>query len=154
MMNQNLSQNRIFKVFFNGSTSQPTEDINITFVGLDSEDVFIPQFSEFLIKYNDMARKKEVFSFNNIKEVIALGNVDKAKYFQFYALFYTFKMDENNKQRAGILIGNHKEKGFLIVGFWPLNSIKVQAIKTENFVNLLNMIIKNTNQFEDLLLIA
>jgi hypothetical protein len=151
---QEISElNKFFKVFFTGSSNTQMEGLTLTFYGLENDTLNLPQFPGFLSKYKELAKKKQFYAIDNIKEVIALGKADKSKILQFVVLLYSIKDSNDKFQRAGLLIGNHKEKGYTIIGLWPFNSVKSASISIENFKTLLQMILTQHEKFEDLLLI-
>ena len=55
----------------------------------------------------------------------------------------------DSSQRAGIFVGNHKEKA--IYGYWNMavQSIKIRWFPLSNFENLLKMILDQGDQFEN-----
>ncbi len=83
-----------------------------------------------------------------------MGKADKSKFLQFIVLLYSVKNENDSIQRAGIFVGNHKEKGYLIIGIWPFNATKSAGLSLSNFENLLKMILSQKEKFEDVLLIT
>jgi len=146
--------NKFFKVFFNDSNSKSAEGLSLTFIGLDNDNLILPDFPDFLISFNELVKKKKCQSVSNIKEILTYGKADKSKYGQFFILLYSYLTPDNITLKAGLLIGNQKEKGFSLVGLWPFNSPQNNnSVSIENFQNLLKMIIGEKLNLQDVVLI-
>jgi hypothetical protein len=148
--------NEIFKVYFKGSSNITPENLNLTFFWIQNQELIIPIsiFSDFLVKYNVLVKNKKATSVNNIKQVLPLGKATNEKITQFMILLYSIKSIDNDLIRAGLLIGNHKEKGFMVLGVWPFNSIKSASFVVDNYLNLFQVILSDASKFQDLLLIS
>ncbi len=148
-----LEQNNIYKVFFQGVSDANSDDISLTFFKFTDEVYTLDAFPSFLLDYNELARKKKVYSFANIKETLPLGNASKRDIIQFYVLLFTFTGTNDKIKKKGILIAKHKKKGFNILGEWPYNPNKNENSATLEYNKILIQIIKEPNLFKNVLLI-
>ncbi len=146
-------QNTIYKVYFQGVSDADPEEISLTFFKFTNEENNLDTFPSFLLEYNELARKKKVYSFANIKETLPLGNASKKEIIQFYVLLFTFTGNNDEIKKNGILIAKHKSKGFIILGEWPYNPIKTENSATLEYDKILIKIIQDPDFFKKVLLI-
>ncbi|MHA1718934.1 MAG: hypothetical protein ACTSWX_15915 [Promethearchaeota archaeon] len=146
-------QNIIYKVYFQGVSESDDEDISLTFFQFTNEEVLLDAFPSFLLQYNEIARKKKVYSFTNIKEILPLGKASKNDIIQFYVLLFTFNDSKNEIKKRGFLIGKNKSKGFIVLGEWPYNLKRNENSATLEYNKILIKIIEEPNFFKDVLLI-
>ena len=146
-------QNTIFKVYFQGVSDADPDDISLTFFKFTKEEFNLDGFPSFLLEYSELARKKKVYSFANIKEILPLGNASKKDIIQFYVLLLTFTGSNNDIKKNGILIAKHKSKGFIILGEWPYNPKKNENSATLEYNKILIKIIQEPEFFQKVLLI-
>jgi hypothetical protein len=145
--------NAIFKIYFDGTADSSTQGLNLTFFGPEKSEIILDDFPTFLLKFEELARKKKTHSIGNIKEIISLGRADKSVITQFFTLLYTIHISDDNNQKAGVLIGNHKEFGHVVLGIWPYGSITNASLSSEDFNNLFIQVVSNSENFKDMLLI-
>jgi hypothetical protein len=141
-----------YKVFFEGNPTAPMVGLSLTFLGL-SDIKKISEFPNFTVKFNELARRKQYSSFGNIKEVLPLNPIERNKLNQFHVLLYSIK-EESKIQRTGLLIANHKDHGFVVLGIWPMISSKENIRIPENYDKILNQIVIHPEKFIDCLLIS
>ncbi len=146
-------QNTIFKVYFQGVSDTDPEEISLTFFKFTNEENKLEAFPSFLLEYSELARKKKVYSFANIKEILPLGNASKKDIIQFHVLLFTFTNSNKEVKKSGILIGKHKSKGFIILGEWPYNPKKNENSATLEYDKILNKIIEDPDFFKKVLLV-
>lgn len=146
-------QNIIYKVFFQGVSDENPEDISLTFFKFQKEEHSLDAFPSFLLEYSELARKKKVYSFANIKETLPLGNASKKDIIQFYVLLFTFTGSNEEIKKNGILIAKHKTKGFIILGEWPYNPKKNENSATLEYNKILSKIIEDPDFFKKVLLV-
>jgi len=146
-------QNTIYKVYFQGVSDENSEDISLTFFKFTNEENSLNAFPSFLLEYNELARKKKVYSFANIKEILPLGNASKKDIIHFYVLLLTYTGSNDEIKKNGILIANHKSNGFIILGEWPYDPKKNENSPTLEYNKILSKIIEEPNFFTKVLLI-
>jgi len=146
-------QNTIYKVYFQGVSDTDPDDISLTFFKFTKEENKLEAFPSFLMEYSELARKKKVYSFANIKEILPLGNASKKDIIQFYVLLLTFSGTNDEIKKNGILIAKHKKKGFIILGEWPYNPNKNENSATLEYNKIMTKIIKDPDFFKKVLLI-
>ena len=139
-----------FKVIFNGSKDIEDENLTLTFKKIDStKNLYISNAIISELK-NLSEKNKNVVVFQNIDEVIEIGNVSSRKlYNYFYVLIYTHK---SVALKEGFLIGNLKKKGDIIIGVWPFNK-DITGFTPENFLKSINNLIKNPHEYSNISLI-
>ena len=139
-----------FKVIFNGSKEVKNEDLSLTFKKISSTNT-IGVSSSIISDLKDLSEKsKDVVVFQNIEEVIEIGNASSRDlYNYYYVLIYTCKSDA---KKEGFLIGNVKKKGDVIIGVWPFNKPIVESSSGE-FLESFNNLIKNPHEYSNICLI-
>jgi len=117
-----------------------------------------PKFVEYDPVSNDAVYKlknlseisNHVVVFQNIEEVIEIGDVSpRETYNYYYVLIYTYKSDA---KKEGFLIGNLKKKGDIIIGIWPFNKEIVDS-PPEDFLKSFNNLIENPHEYSNISLI-
>jgi len=139
-----------YKVIFNGSKDVENENLTLTFKKIDSTKI-ISVSNAIISELKNLSEKsKDIVVFQNIGEVIELGNVSSRNlYNYFYVLIYTHK---SNTKKEGFLIGNLKKKGDVIIGVWPFNK-ELEDSSPEDFLKTFNDIIKNPHDYSNISLI-
>jgi hypothetical protein len=145
-------EKQFFKVYFSGNDAFPATGLNLTFFSLPNP-IQLEQFQTYLVKFNDISRKKSIHSFGNIKEVISTGTRGVGKIHQHYIILYSIKI-EDKLLRTGILIGDHSESGFLVLGIWPISAIESAVPSKEGYKALFDQILNSPENFTDILLIS
>lgn len=153
MMDQTIAEfTSNYKVFFEGNPTTPTVGLSLTFLGL-TDIKKVSEFPNFAVKFNELARRKQYNSIGNIKEVLPLGISERSKLTQFHVLLYSNKL-ETKLQRTGLLIANHKDHGYIVLGIWPLDSSKENINISNNFDEILHQIIAHPEKYFDCMLIS
>lgn len=148
----NLKTTRnFFKVLFKGALESEENLLNLTFEAISLKEP-VRVDSNFINHIKETAEKKSnLLFFQNIEEVLQLGDhPQKNKYNYYYVLLFTNKSD---KRRIGVLIGNLKAIGDIIIGIWPIDfklkkDLNIKAISSE-----LNDIKTSPENFIDITLI-
>ena len=139
-----------YKVIFNGSKDTENENLTLTFKKIDSSKIIGVSNAIISGLKNLSEKSKDIVVFQNIGEVIELGNVSSRNlYNYFYVLIYTHK---SNAKKEGFLIGNLKKKGDVIIGVWPFNK-ELDDPSPEDFLKAFNNIIKNPHDYSNISLI-
>lgn len=146
-------QEIIYKVYFQGVSESNSEDISLTFFQHNNQEIILDAFPSFLLEYNEIARKKKVYSFGNIKEILPLGNATKANITQYYVLLFTLIQGMEKPKKSGLLIGKHKEKDFIILGIWPYEPSMKDVSDSEGYNQILRNIIEDPSHFRNVLLV-
>ena len=139
-----------FKVIFNGRKDIEKENLTLTFKKIDStKDISISNSIVSELK-NLSEKSKNIVVFQNIDEVIEIGNVSSRKlYNYFYVLIYIHKLEA---KKEGFLIGNLKKKGDVIIGVWPFNKELLES-SPEDLIKTINDLIKNPHEYSNISLI-
>ena len=143
---------QFYKVLFKGLFDSEETVLNLTFEVLYSIDpVKIDPAS--INKIKEIAVKREnIFFFQNIKEVLQLGKdfqLSNCPY--YYILLYTLK---SNGTRKGVLIGNVKSIGDVIIGIWPIEFNLKKGFDLNQLLSELNYITTTPNDFINITLIT
>lgn len=139
-----------FKVIFNGSVDVENEDFSLTFKKLSSTNK-IGVSATFISELKNLSEKsKNIVVFQNIEEVIEIGNASSRElYNYYYVLIYTCKSDA---KKEGFLIGNVKKKGDVIIGVWPFNK-QIEESSSKEFLDSVSNTIKNPHEYSNICLI-
>ena len=112
-----------YKVIFEGTKEDSSDSYSLTF-----KDIFntnqIQISSQFFSTLRVVSQKESnVLHFQNIKEVIKIGNSSiKIEINYYIALLYT---NLNDGKKEGFLVGNVKNMGDMLIGEWPYNEENV-----------------------------
>jgi len=139
-----------FKVIFNGSKDVENENLTLTFKKITTTKKI--SLSHVVIsKLKNLSEiSNHVVVFQNIEEVIEIGDVSpRETYNYYYVLIYTYKSDA---KKEGFLIGNLKKKGDIIIGIWPFNKEIVDS-PPEDFLKSFNNLIENPHEYSNISLI-
>lgn len=142
---------KFYKILFKGILDSEENILNLTFEVLSlKEPVKIEPTS--INKIKELAIKREnIFFFQNIKEVLQLG-----KDFQFsncpYYFILLYKL-KSNSMRKGILIGNVKSIGDVIIGIWPIEFNLKKSFNLNQLLSEINHMINNPDDFINITLI-
>lgn len=142
---------KFYKVLFKGFLDSEENILNLTFEVLSLkepvkiEPAFINKIKELTIK------RENIFFFQNIKEVLQLGKDFQFNNCPYYYIFlYTLK---SNSMRKGILIGNVKSIGDVIIGIWPIEFNLKKSFDLNQLLSEINHIINNPDDFINITLI-
>jgi hypothetical protein len=86
-------------------------------------------------------KESNVFHFQNIKEVIKIGNPPiKIEINYYIAILYT---NLNDGKKEGFLVGNIKNMGDMLIGEWPYNEESASNLK-ELYLQKLDLLTNST----------
>ena len=139
-----------FKVIFKGSKDVENENLTLTFKKINpTNNVGVPVIVISELK-NLSEKSQNVVVFQNIEEVIEIGNESSRElYNYYYVLIYTSKSDG---KKEGFLIGNVKKKGDVIIGVWPFNK-QIEELSPEEILEIFNNLIKKPHEYRNISLI-
>ena len=112
-----------YKVIFEGTKEDSSDSFSLTFKDIFSDNQ-IQISSQFFSTLRVVSQKESnVLHFQNIKEVIKIGNSSiKIEINYYIALLYT---NLNDGKKEGFLVGNVKNMGDMLIGEWPYNEENV-----------------------------
>ena len=141
----------IFKVIFRAFEQYESKNLSLSFRNIILEKpIAIP--SEVIFELKKLSdTNKNVISFQNIEEVILIGNPKSNYIFNYFlVILYTIK---SNGKKLGYLVGNVKKLGDLIIGICPFTR-KQETFSREEILENLNNIIKNLPDYGKICLIS
>ena len=94
-------------------------------------------------------KNENVVYFQNIEEVIVVGNVKASFNFNYYLVVLFI----SNGEKQGYLIGNIKNLGDTTIGVWPFNQ-QLSQMTPETIHKTYNNIINNPENFSKICLIS
>ena len=112
-----------YKVIFEGTKEDSSDSYSLTFKDIFSDNQ-IQISSQFFTTLRVVSQKESnVVHFQNIKEVIKIGNPSNKIEINYYiAILYTNLKDG---KKEGFLVGNIKNMGDMLIGEWPYNEENV-----------------------------
>ena len=112
-----------YKVIFEGIKEDSSDSYSLTFKDI-FDDNQIQISSQFFTTLRVSSQKESnVVHFQNIKEVIKIGNPSiKIEINYYIAILYT---NLNDGKKEGFLVGNVKNMGDMLIGEWPYNDENV-----------------------------
>jgi len=139
----------IYKVIFKAIEQFENKNLTLSFKDLGAKNpITVP--AKFILELKNLSEKKgKVVYFQNIEEVIIVGN-DKTRYNFNYYLVILFI---SNGEKQGYLIGNVKKLGDIIIGVWPFNQ-QLSKMTPETIHKNYSNITKNTDSFSKICLIS
>ncbi|MHA1149997.1 MAG: hypothetical protein ACTSR8_17305 [Promethearchaeota archaeon] len=139
-----------YKVIFKGKSEDIKKKPNLTFNNIRFKlPLRVPSHIILeLKKLSDINRG--IINFQNIEEVIKIGSssIDMG-YNYYFVLLYTKK---NGDKKEGLLIGNIKNKGDIIIGIWPFNT-NIEELTPEKIQDDINNLVKNPHEYDNICLI-
>ena len=138
-----------YKVIFEGTKEDSSDSYSLTF-----KDIFntnqIQISSQFFSTLRVVSQKESnVVHFQNIKEVIKIGNSSiKIEINYYIALLYT---NLNDGKKEGFLVGNVKNMGDMLIGEWPYNEENVSNSK-DLYLHKLDLL-TNSSKFSNICVI-
>ncbi len=116
-----------YKVIFEGTKEDSSDSYSLTFKDVFSDNQ-IQISSQFFTTLRVLSQKKSnVVHFQNIKEVIKIGNPSiKIEINYYIAILYT-RLKDGKKE--GFLVGNIKNMGDILIGEWPYDEDNVSNSK-------------------------
>jgi len=141
----------IFKVVFRAFEQFEKKNLSLSFKNIDSKKP-IEISSELISNLRNLSETNQhIINFQNIEEVILIGNPNVNYIFNYYlVILFTFK---SSGEKFGYLIGNVKKLGDLLIGIWPFN-MKNTTDSHENIEERLDDIIKNPPNYDKICLIT
>ena len=139
----------IYKVIFKAIEQIENKNLALSFKDLGAKNpITIP--AKFILELKNLSEKNDkVVYFQNIEEVIIVGNVKTNYSFNYYLVI----LFTSNGEKQGYLIGNIKKFGDIIIGVWPFNQ-QLSKMTPETIHKNYNNIIKNPNNFSKICLIS
>ncbi|MFX1411257.1 MAG: hypothetical protein ACFFA6_12985 [Promethearchaeota archaeon] len=140
----------IYKVIFKGFQEYENKRLILSFRDINSDKpINVP--TQFILKLKKLSENSQnIIYFQNIKEVIIIGNKKpNFSYNYYFILLYTVKLDG---LKVGYLIGNVKKMGDIVVGVWPLN-IETNELSTEKILENFHDLINNPHEYTNICLI-
>ena len=139
----------IYKVIFKAIEQIENKNLSLSFKDLSAKNpITIP--AKFILELKNLSEKNDkVVYFQNIEEVIIVGNVKTNYSFNYYLVI----LFTSNGEKQGYLIGNIKKFGDIIIGVWPFNQ-QLSKMTPETIHKNYNNIIKNPNNFSKICLIS
>ena len=141
----------IFKVVFKTIEQAENTNLTLSFKYLDIEKpITIP--TQFILELKKLSETNEnVIHFQNIEEVIIIGN-QESKYVCNYYLIILFML-RTSGTKQGYLIANIKNIGDTIIGIWPFN-LNVSQLTSELIIKNPSDILKNPDKYSKICLIS
>jgi len=139
----------IYKVIFKAIEQIENKNLSLSFKDLSAKNpITIP--AKFILELKSLSEKNDnVVYFQNIEEVIVVGNVKTRFKFNYYLVVLFI----SNGEKQGYLIGNIKNLGDITIGVWPFNQ-QLTQMTPETIHKTYDNIIKNTNIFSKICLIS
>ncbi len=141
----------IYKVIFKAQKRFENKNLTLSFVDLNFEQPLTIS-ADSVLKLKKLSEiNKEVLNFQNIEEVLIIGN-PVVNYTYNYYLVVLFKLKENGK-KFGFLIGNVKKLGDLIIGYWPFNTF-INKENTNKVLESYYDLVEKPQNYSDICLIS
>ena len=126
-----------YKVIFEGIKEDSSDSYSLTF-----KDIFrdnqIKIHSQFFTTLRVLSHKESNFVyFQNIKEVIKIGNSSIKIETNYYIVILYTKLNDGKKE--GFLVANIKNMGDILIGEWPYNEENV-AISKDFYLQKLDLL--------------
>ena len=116
-----------YKVIFEGTKEDSSDSYSLTFKDIFSDNQ-IQISSQFFTTMRVLSqRESNVVHFQNIKEVIIIGNLSIKIEINYYIAILFTKLNDGEKK--GFLIGNIKNMGDILIGEWPYDEENVSNSK-------------------------
>lgn len=140
-----------FKVIFKGSKKTSQKDLSLTFKSIVSEKIIsIPKLV--ILKLKKLSQNNpDIINFQNIEEVLKIGTgASSSEHNYYFVIIFTKKKDT---KRVGLLIGNVKNQGDLLLGIWPFNE-QISESLIDELLKDLQLLIKKPHDYQDISLIS
>ena len=136
----------IYKVIFKGIKEIVEGKLNLIFKGINSnKKIMIP--AHLILELKNISKvSQNVISYQNISEVIRVGKESSILSYNYYFVILFTSMDGNKK---GLLIGNEKKSGDMLIGTWPFN----EQFSTEKVSDIISNLVENFNKYKEICLI-
>ena len=138
-----------YKVIFEGVKEDSSDSYSLTFKDIFSNNQ-IQISSQFFTTLRVSSQKvSNIVHFQNIKEVIKMGNPSiKIEINYYIAILYT---NLNDGKKEGFLIGNIKNMGDMLIGEWPYNE-KIESDSKDIYLQKLELL-TNSSKFDNICVI-
>jgi len=138
-----------YKVIFEGIKEDSSDSYSLTFKDI-FDDNQIQISSQFFTTLRVSSQKESnVVHFQNIKEVIKIGNPSiKIEINYYIAILYT---NLNDGKKEGFLVGNIKNMGDMLIGEWPYNEENESNLK-DIYLQKLDLL-TNSSKFNNICVI-
>jgi len=138
-----------YKVIFEGTKEDSSDSYSLTFKDIFSDNQ-IQISSQFFTGLRVSSQKESnIVHFQNIKEVIKMGNPSiKIEINYYIAILYT---NLNDGKKEGFLIGNIKNMGDMLIGEWPYNE-KIESDSKDIYLQKLELL-TNSSKFDNICVI-
>ncbi|NHJ22665.1 MAG: hypothetical protein EAX91_17105 [Candidatus Lokiarchaeota archaeon] len=138
-----------YKVIFKGIKGDSSESYSLTFKDINLEKpIKIP--SQFFASLKSLSQKQtNVINFQNIREVVKIGDSDDKYNFNYYIVVLFTNLTDGNKE--GFLVGNLKKHGDILIGIWPFNQ-ENDSLSSESILGKLRLLTEG-NKFKDICVI-
>ena len=138
-----------YKVIFEGTKEDSSDSYSLTFKDIFSDNQ-IQISSQFFTGLRVSSQKESnIVHFQNIKEVIKMGNPSiKIEINYYIAILYT---NLNGGKKEGFLIGNIKNMGDMLIGEWPYNE-KIESDSKDIYFQKLELL-TNSSKFDNICVI-
>jgi hypothetical protein len=139
----------IYKVIFKAFEKLENRNLTLSFKDLNLLNPLTIPTKLILELKNLSAKNDKVLSFQNIEEVIVVGNIEtKLSYNYYLVILFTL-----NGEKQGHLIGNVKKLGDILIGVWPFNQ-QLSNMTPERIHEIYENIIKKPDEFSNICLIS
>ncbi|MFX1569785.1 MAG: hypothetical protein ACFFCV_15630 [Promethearchaeota archaeon] len=140
----------IYKVIFRAHEQFEHKNLTLSFKSLEFKKPI--SISKFILELKNLSEiKQHIISFQNIEEVLIIGNPTIERTYNYYlVILYTHK---SNKKKIGYLIGNVKNLGDIIIGVWPFNR-DLKDLSEEIVLESYNDMMQNPGNYTTICLIT
>jgi len=141
----------IYKVIFRALEQFENNNLTLSFRNLELEKpVSLP--AKFFLELKKTSEKiNHVINFQNIEEVLIIGNPSVDYTYNYYLVILCTSKSDGKK--TGYLIGNVKNLGDIIIGVWPFNK-HLKDLTGDKVLDSCNDIIRNPDKFSSICLIS
>ncbi|MFW9895883.1 MAG: hypothetical protein ACFFD7_08785 [Candidatus Thorarchaeota archaeon] len=139
----------IYKVIFKAFEQFENKNLTLSFKDLNLKNPITIPTRLILELKNLNTRDNNVVIFQNIEEVIVVGNIESNFNFKdYFVILFT-----SNGEKQGHLIGNVKKIGDILIGIWPFN-LDSSNLTSEKIIEIYNNMIENPEKFDNLCFIS
>ena len=136
----------IYKVVCIGGLKNKDKKMSLTFKKINFDDPLKIPLNFFTDLKKLSESNKNILIFKNIEEVLKLGEKKLSNIINYYILLFQVK---NNKE--GLLIGNTKKEGDIVIGIWPFN--KKDEYSKNQILSVFNNLIEKHTEYDEICLI-
>ncbi|MFW9781088.1 MAG: hypothetical protein ACFFFB_02255 [Candidatus Heimdallarchaeota archaeon] len=140
----------MYKVIFNGTEEEEEEGLTLVFKEFDASETFNIHQKYFSSLKNLSQISPHIISFQNIREVIKIGDKVNEFTINYYVIILFISKKDNKKE--GFLIGNIRKKGDILLGIWPFKK-ESKSLTIDDIKKVLNSLISKPQNFSKICLI-